>query len=315
MFPAKPQRFYNLDKDENTTAPNQITDLEMVHWVDEQSSMRGMAKAGGKRVETIYETFQELYDAILVDGPLVISSPIVDVTIFAPCGRFEGDLIATRQSGRNVRRFLIRSDLFEEEYGSVTNCIDHIRSNNAADCELEIAHLQDLADALELSPTTIVPERDYGRIEVDLVAALQLLHIVDDLNGGDGTYPPDFELGYCVGRLFSSIQNLATLEPDAVKASEYEQSYKERGRKGKSRDRKDARLDHLFDCIQHLVDQNPALSRLKPLDVAKLACQDAVSQNPDLWTQGSGQLEQYLTCFASEQKYRKAYRDLFPETG
>ena len=304
-----------MDKDKTTTPTYQITDLEMVHWVDEQSSMRSIAQARGKRVEKIYETFQELNDAILKEGPLVISSPIVDVTIFAPDGRFDGHLIAIRHSGRNVRRFLIRCDFFEKQYGSVTNCIDHISSNNAVDCELELAHLGDLADALELSQTKIDPERDYGRLEVDIVAALQLLKIVDDLNGGEGTIPPDFEFGYCVGRLFSSIQNLATLEPDAVKASEYERSYKERGKKGKSRDRKDARQDHLFECIERLVEQNPALSRLKPLDVAKLACQDAISQNPDLWTQGSGQLEQYLTCFASEPKYRKVYHDLFPETG
>ncbi|MEX0970815.1 MAG: hypothetical protein WD046_10270 [Paracoccaceae bacterium] len=304
-----------MDNDKNVTPTEKITDLEMVHWVDEQSSMRGMAKAGGKRPEKTYESFQELYDAILKDGTLVFSSPVVDVVIFAPEGRFEGHLIAVRHSGRNVRKFLIRADLFDDEYGNFSNCLDHIRSNNAADCELELTHLQDLADQFELSPTTFDRERVYGRLEIDIVAALQFIKIVDDLGGGEGTYPPDFELGYCVGRLFSSIQNLATLEPDAVKAHEYEKSYKDRGKKGKSRDRKEARQDQLFECIERLVSQNPALSRFRPLDVAKLACKDAMLQNSDLWTQGSGQLEQYLTCFASEPKYRKAYRDLFPETG
>lgn len=144
---------------------------------------------------------------------------------------------------------------------------------------------------------------------------MQLLHTLDGLSEGQEKYSFEFELGYCVGRLFSSAQNLATLEPDAVRAEEYKESYRERGKKGKSQDRKGARLDHLFACITDLVAQNPALSRLKPIDVAKLAIHDAAIQNPGLWTQGRGQLEQYLTCYASEPKYRIRYRDLFPKTG
>jgi hypothetical protein len=207
---------------------------------------------------------------------------------------------------------LIRSDLFEAEYGSVRDCLDHILSNNAVDCELELTHLYDLAELLNLSATEVDPERDYGRIEIDVTAALQLIDLASE-NGE--TYSFDFELGYCVGRLFSSAQNLVTLEPDARKAKDYEQSYRERGRKGKSQDRKQARLDHLFACIENLVAQNPALSRLKPVEVAKLASQDAASENPNLWSQGRGQLEHYVTCFASDSNYRTRYRDLFPKTG
>ncbi len=293
-----------------------IRDLELIDWVDEESSsVRGMALNDGLRVREPYESFQELYDAILEHGPLLYASSIVDVVLLAVSGLFDGHIVAVRQSGRNIRRFLIREDLFEEQYGSVSNCLDHIRSNNAVDCELELKHLRDMADKLQLSASKIDPNKDYGRLEVDIVAALQLLQFTEEFGENEGEYSPDFEIGYCVGRLFSSAQNLATLEPDARKADEYEKSYKERGKKGKSRDRKGARLDHLFKCLEHLILQNPALSRMKPLDVAQLACQDAVSQNPNLWTQGRGQLEHYLTCFASEPKYRKAYRALFPETG
>lgn len=304
-----------MNENEPPISVEKIRDLELINWVDEESSMRGMAQSDGLSVSELYVSFQDVYAAILAHGPLVSASAKVDVMFFAVSGFFDGNIVAVRQSGRNVRRFLVREDLFDERYGSFQNCLDHIRSNNAVDCEVELKHLYDMAEALNLSATGIDPARDYDRLEVDVTAALQLLHILDEHTEKDGAYSFDFELGYCVGRLFSSAQNLVTLEPDARKAKEYEQSYRERGKKGKSQDRKDARLDHLFACIERLVEQNPALSRLKPLDVAKLACQDAMSQNPELWTQGSGQLEQYLTCFASEPKYRKSYRNLFPETG
>ena len=298
-----------------TSTTEQIRDLELVDWVDEEPSLRGMALKDGLRVREPYKSFRKLYDAIIEHGPLLYATSSADAIFVAASEPFDGDILAIRHSGRNVRRFLIREDHFEGQYGSFSNCLDHILSNNAVDCEIELEHLFDLADKLQLSPSKIDPKRDYSKLEVDIVAALQLIRTMEKVSGNEGEYTPEFEIGYCVGRLFSSAQNFATLEPDALKAREYEKSYKERGKKGKSRDRKEARLDHLFECMKHLIQQNPALSRLKPLDVARLACQDAASQNPKLWTQGRGQLEHYLTCFASESKYRKAYYELFPETG
>jgi len=298
-----------------TSTMEQIRDLELADWVDEESSLRGLALKDGLRVREPYKSFRELYDAIIEHGPLLYATSIADAIFVAVSGPFDGHILAIRHSGRNVRRFLVREDLFEEQYGSFSNCLDHILSNNAVDCEIELKHLFDMADKLQISPSKFDPKRDYSRLEVDIVAALQLMQVLDKVNGTEGVYSSEFEIGFCVGRLFSSAQNLATLEPDARKAREYEESYKERGKKGKSRDRKEARLDHLFKCLEHLISQNPALSRLKPLDVARLACQDAASQNPNLWTQGRGQLEHYLTCFASEPKYSKAYYELFPETG
>ena len=303
-----------MNNDDSPELEEEIHDLELVHWVDEKSSMRGAAQAGGFPVKELYVSYEEVYAAILEHGPLVYGSSRVDVMFFAVSGTFDGDIVAVRQSGRNVRRFLIREDLFEKQYGNFENCLNHIQSNNAVDCEIEIKHLYDIAEKLKLSATEIDPARDYDRLEVDITAALQMLHILDELNVDDAGYSSDFELGYCVGRLFSSAQNLTSLEPDARRAAEYEQSYRERGKKGKSQDRRGARLEHLFACIAELVAQNPALSRLKPIEVAKLAVQDAVAQNPGMWTQGRGQLEQYLTCFASEPKYRIKYRELFPET-
>lgn len=291
-----------------------ISNLELVHWVECDDSMHGRALTEGGKVEKCYESFEELYNAILEHGTLVISKPLVDLILLAIDGEFDGHLMAIRQSGRNVRRFLVRRDFFDEVYGSVLECFDHLLSNNAIDSELEIKHLYDLAETLKLS-TVVEKGRDYGRLETDLVAALQHLDLMDTHFGNDEDCVHAFDLGYCVGRLFSSAQNWATLEPDARKASMYEQSYRERGKKGKSDTRKQQRLDQLFYLVSQLVKDNPAFSRLSPKEVAKLALLDAEKDNPQLWTQGKGQIDQYLVTFASDEKYRAAYRNMFPETG
>lgn len=294
--------------------PDDIENLELVHWCDYEDSVRFFAFEKGIRVEKTYQTFAELYDAILENGPLVIGTDMVDIILFAVYGKFDGGLIAVRQSGRNIRRFLIERDSFEQLYGSVERCVDRLMSNNAVDCKIEVKHLRDYATKLGLS-TNFVPDRPCSRMEVDVFAATQLLNGFDRYFSHDAEKADAFELGYSVGRLFSSIQALATLEPDAIKAGEYEQSYRERGKKGKSKSRKVERLNQLFKHIVQLVDANPAFSRLKPLEVAKLALIDAANESPSLWTQGKGQVEEYLVTFASDKKYMKEYRRIFPKTG
>ena len=304
-----------MDKNGTANPAEKIANLELIFWVDEASSMRGMAQRDGLEVQELYQTYDELYEALVEHGSLVIATPKVDVIFSAVSGVFEGNIVALRQSGRNVRRFLIRESNFDRQYGTVRNCLDHILSNNAVDCELELKHLFDMADALDVSATEIDVSRDYSRLEVDVLAALQMVDILQKISDNDSVCSFEFELGFCAGRLFSSAQNLVSLEPDARKADDYERSYRERGKKGKSKNRRAERLDHLFTCIESLVLRNPAFSRLKPIEAAKLASQDAVAQNPSLWSQGLGQLEQYLTCYASETKYQAKYRTLFPETG
>lgn len=292
---------------------SEIKNLELVHWTNEEESMRGYAQREGERVEQGYSSFQEAYDAIIEKGPIVVANDLVDLVLLAPKGEFDGHIVAVRHSGRNVRRFLIRSDEFEHAYGDFGNCISHLLSNNAVDCEIELSHLVNLGKELRLDPDQIEADRNYGRLEVDVMAALQLIAVAEDCFDDDSRGA--FDLGYCVGRLFSSAQNLATLEPDARRADEYAKSYRERGKKGKSKDRREQRLDHLFERLITLVEENPALSRLKPNEVGRLALADAMEDRPQLWVQGKGQLEAYLTTFASDPKYKKEFRRLFPKTG
>ncbi|APG48231.1 hypothetical protein [Phaeobacter porticola] len=292
-----------------------IKNLELVHWVEHKESFRLVARSEGHPVEQMYETFPELYEAISELGPLSIASPKADVALFAISGEFDGHIMAVRQSGRNIRRFLVREDFFDALYGSVQNCIDHLLSNNALDCELELKHLCDMAHELHLQGAEIDQDRDYSRLEIDVTAALQHISIFEDHFGDNADAFNIFELGYSVGRLFSSAQNLVSLEPDARKAREYENSYKDRGKMGKSKDRKSQRLDQLFERMAQLVESNPVLARMKPIEVAKLAVDDAAKENPSLWSQGRGQVEMYLTTYASEAKYKSRYRELFPKTG
>lgn len=302
-----------MDKDEESDQ-KQIKDLENIIWVEEEQSMRGWAKKSGVPVERNYATYSEFHTAILENGPICITTSKVDVNFFALNGRFDGHLMALRQSGLNIRRFLIRGDLFEAQYGDFQQCVDQIMSNNAVDCELETQHLEDLGEKHGFVSGKFDLDREYDRVEIDLIAALQLISIFEESFDYEDQFSA-FELGFCVGRLFSSIQATVTLEPDAMKANEYAESYKNRGKMGKSKARKDQRLDHLFDHLKQLVKANPAFSRLKPIEAAKIALADASKAEPKLWTQGKGQLEMYLSQYASLDQFKDEYRMLFPKTG
>lgn len=293
-----------------------ITNLELIHWVPEDQCMRSQAKLHGVKIETVYESFKQARDAILEHGAIVISTDRVDVIFVVTDGRYDNQILAIRQSGINVRRFLIREENFEVSFGTFQNCIDHIMSNNAVESEVEVQHLRDLFHERGLKTSGWDESRDHSRMDVDLVAAMQMLKIFEDgFEADDENAKFLFSLGYSVGRLFSSVQNLATLEEKARKADEYAESYRVRGEKGKSSERKMKRAEDLLAKIEELILKNPAMSRLPPIQVASLALQDAVEDQPKLWSQGKGQLESYLTFLASDERFRTRYNELFFKTG
>ena len=148
-------------------------------------------------------------------------------------------------------------------------------------------------------------------LEMDLTAALQLSSVASEYVEKEGDYWGIFELGFCVGRLFSSVQNMATLEGKAHKADHYKASYKERGRKSRSSERRKARVERLLLYLETLVAANNAMARLKPIRVAETAIQDAAQERPDLWKQGKGQLEGYLGERASNDEYRPRFDAMF----
>lgn len=299
---------------ENATP--RINNLELIDWVPEEQCMRTQAKLHGVKIEKVYETFQQARDAILELGPIVIATDKVDVIFVVTDGRYDNQILAIRQSGVNVRRFLIREELFEVSFGTFKNCVDHIMSNNAVESEVEVQHLRDLFHERNLKTSGWDETRDHSRMDVDLVAAMQMLKIFEELfEVGDESAKFLFSLGYSVGRLFSSVQNLASLEERANKADEYARSYRKRGEKGKSSERRLLRAEHLLVRIEDLVSKNPAMARLQPFQVASLALQDAVLDQPKLWSQGKGQLDSYLTFLASDSRFRSRYNAVFFQTG
>ena len=103
------------DKPEGTVP---ISDLELVHWVEEKDSMRGHARARGIPLSGSYVTFDDMRDAILEKGPIVIATPKADLAMFVLEGRFDNQIMVLRQSGINVRRFLVRETTFESMFGN-----------------------------------------------------------------------------------------------------------------------------------------------------------------------------------------------------
>ena len=308
-------RIAELEDDGVSDKKRLIRNLELIDWVEPGRDMRTIALESGVKIDEQYHTFDDLRDSILEHGPMVVPGKLVDLIFLVLDGEYDNQVLAIRHSGRNIRRFLIREDYFQHAFGDFEGCLSHLLSNNAVECEIEIQHLYDMGESLGLQIEDLDMTREYGRLDIDIIAALQLLDAKERLFGDDPDCEFSFKLGYCVGRLFSSAQNFATLEPEARKAGEYESSYRERGKKGKSQARKRQRLDHLFEHLCKLVRANPGFSRMKPVEVARLAITDAAHERPELWSQGRGQLENYLTCFASEKKYRATFRELFPKTG
>jgi|GEM_PF-3912051 len=292
---------------------SEIPNLEMVSWGSEKDSYRQGAK-DDPQIEQLYETFDEARTAILRDGPIVIARPYADLVIHAPEDMVDDVLLVIRFSGRNVRRFLIREANFGDNFADFPECVGRLLSNNVVESELEETQLRDLFKLVDPDLQQF-ETGEFDRLDMDLFAANQLLDIKDEIAEGNKGAQFMFSLGYSVGRIFSGIQNMATLEHDARKAFEYEESYRERGRKGKSPQRKTERIVHLLEKLESLISANSALSRMKPLQVGELAIQDAAKERPELWSQGQGQLENFLTELASDPAYRQRFNALFYETG
>ncbi len=291
-----------------------IPNLEMVNWVAEDDSLRAHFRENGTPIERWYETYDEARAAILRDGPIIVATRKFDLLVQVLGGRFDDEIMAIRTSGRNVRRFLIREKFFAERFGTFENLMNQLISNRMVDCEIEETHLRDYFKELELDKVDF-ETHDFDRLEIDLVAANQLLDLKDAMTGGDEGLEYLFATGFSVGRLFSGIQNMVTLEHDARKSHEYEESYRERGRKGKSSERRQARIEHLLCSLEALVSSNPDMSSMPPKQVAQLAVEKAAEESPELWSQGKNQLDQYLTELASDPEYKHRYYSLFDQTG
>jgi len=104
-----------------------------------------------------------------------------------------------------------------------------------------------------------------------------------------------FDIGYQSGRIFSEYVVDQEIEPYAREGVSFEELKSERAKRGgeRSSEKRAERIASLLTHMEKLASDNPALVRL-PSHLAKLACEDAKSSNPALWSQGAGQVDEYL---------------------
>lgn len=232
---------------------NKIENLELIHWVNEEESISGQARKYGEPITEQYSTFDEVRSAILAKGPISITTNWANLHVFVLDGEFDNELMVLRQSGLNIRRFLVRECFFVDSFGDFQGCIDHHLSFNAVDCELEISHLESIAEKLDLDAEEIDRKRDYSRLKIDVTAGIQLLKIITDTfgpYGDDQDADWAFSIGFSVGRIFSSIQKTTNFEPMAHKGFAHDKNYRAKGKKSGSKKRKYERLTIFMDEVE-----------------------------------------------------------------
>jgi len=132
-----------------------------------------------------------------------------------------------------------------------------------------------------------------------------------DLNYSTSAYI--FRAGEAMVRLRVKLE----LEGHIQKGKRAEQTERKRARKGGEKSaaiRKD-RVTSLLEEMEVLVSQNKALSRFSPIQVAEVACENAMTNHPKLWRQGSGQVEEYLGEIRrgdAGAEFQTRYEAMFP---
>jgi len=105
-----------------------------------------------------------------------------------------------------------------------------------------------------------------------------------------------FDLGFAAGRIFSEYGYKKTIEPDALLGHEFSQTKVKRAQAAgqASASKRLDRIESLLSHLEKLISANPAMVRIPIEALAKLACDDARTENPTLWSQGAGQVVEYI---------------------
>ncbi|MDJ0822968.1 MAG: hypothetical protein QNJ09_14300 [Paracoccaceae bacterium] len=227
--------------------------VELVKWL----SIEEWNNRERDKVREQYSTFEQLASAIDERGPYEIETDRANQYFVRASGKFENGIVVPRQSGLNVRRIYIDPETFDLTYGDVAGCVDHLLSNNAIGPEVELAHVRDFAIAQNLKPDSVDEDRKYERDEIDAVACLQMIQImekfVQDYSESEDFIKFIFAVGFTAGRNFSSLQNATTLESYARSAMVTEQKNKENRARGTDATRQKAEQlrKNAFSCLQN----------------------------------------------------------------
>jgi hypothetical protein len=126
-----------------------------------------------------------------------------------------------------------------------------------------------------------------------------------------------FDLGYSAGRIYSELKVKEYIEADALAGRAFEELKERRAREAgkKSSSKRSERIHMLLENMESLAAENPAVTRFGPSQLARLAFEDAAQTNPNLWSQGSGQIEEYvgeLRRGEAGQVLQQRYFTMFP---
>ncbi|MEB3418945.1 hypothetical protein ACFSDD_13240 [Salipiger marinus] len=132
----------------------------------------------------------------------------------------------------------------------------------------------------------LLAERDYAIEEADQSFGDEAAEFTSQV----------FDFGFAAGRIYSEMSVKQSIEADALEGLKSLETKKKRSKAAGDRSAQDrqARRTQILEGMENLVALNPALVRIKSLDVAKIAADDAAKDSPKLWRQGKGQIEEYL---------------------
>lgn len=126
-----------------------------------------------------------------------------------------------------------------------------------------------------------------------------------------------FDLGFSAGRIFSEFKVKNFIEPYALEGKQQEGLKRTRAKAAgqKPASMRTNRVASLLKHMELLAGLNPALLRVDVSILARLSCEEATKEDPSLWSQGRGQLDEYIgEMRRGEQgpEVRRRYLELFP---
>jgi hypothetical protein len=140
--------------------------------------------------------------------------------------------------------------------------------------------------------------------------------VFPELNDFSDLMDHHFTQGFLLARLISEYFTRFEIGPLAVKglASEGAQERRTSASGQRSNQKKHLRIEMLLTRMEYLISRDPVVARFGLKEVAKVALEDCIGGDPNLWRQGKKQLDQYLDEMVSDIRYQDRYVEIKGET-
>lgn len=125
-----------------------------------------------------------------------------------------------------------------------------------------------------------------------------------------------YDLGFLTGRLISEHFIRYEIEPLAKKgmAAEAAQEKRNKASGESASEKKHTRISAMLKIMETLSADNPAIARVGAHALGRIAIEDAANEDPNLWSQGKAQLDQYLDEMRADIRYQEKFKRIFPNT-